>query len=70
MAQDLTQNITSVSDEVTFSQGGQPVTNKKVTFFLGTHGPFTERFPADQFTAAAVQQRINAIKAQLQLLTT
>lgn len=68
MPDDLTQQITSVSDETTFDRSGQPVMNKRVTFYLGKHGPFTERFPAAEFSATAVQQRIDALRQQLQLL--
>lgn len=69
MADDLTQQITALSDETTFDRSGQPIVNKKITFYLGKFGPFVERIPAADFSMTAAQQRIDQVKMHLQGLT-
>ncbi len=55
----------------TFMQGavGQSVPAIKVTFKVGTHGPFTETFAKSEYTAAVQNQRLEAFAAQIRQAT-
>lgn len=52
--------IKSISEEAGTDQSGAPTTNIRVQFTVGTHGPFTERFPKASFSLAQVQPVLQA----------
>lgn len=56
------QRVTSTS---TIGASGAIVPAYVVTFTVGIDGPFTLTVPADQFTAAHVQQQMQAVAAEL-----
>lgn len=64
----LDHEVVNVRAETRFDRGGQAVEEKVVTFYIGKNGPFTERFPAADFTSANVQARIQHLKTHLELL--
>jgi hypothetical protein len=54
-----------VSDETVVDFKGDPVRYKRYDFFLGTHGPFTERVPLETFNEAEITLRIQRLRAHL-----
>jgi len=59
-----------IRDEYDFDRDGTPVPSKLVPFFIGKHGPFTERIPATSDWALELARRVAALKAALQSLPT
>jgi len=59
----------TIKDVATPQITGPIKREKVVTFYLGNHGPFTERFPADGFKASDVNQRIEQLRNEFRLLT-
>jgi len=57
-----------IRDESRLDRNGNVVNEKLVTFYIGPHGPFHERFPADGFTQDQVRQRVEALRRELQNL--
>lgn len=57
--------ITKVVQSATIGANGQVQNAYTVTFTVGSDGPFTLSVPANQFTAAHVQQQIQAFVAEL-----
>lgn len=52
-------NNVQVSDGIEFDKQGNPVKFKQYKFFIGQHGPFTEKFYAGEQDPAAIERRIN-----------
>lgn len=65
---DLTVNFKRISDEALVDFKGDVVKYKRYDFFIGTHGPFTERVPLDGFTENEINLRVQKLKAHLQAL--
>lgn len=62
----LTVQDIRVRDETRFSRLGEVIDEKVVTFYIGAHGPFTERFAAAEFTDALFAARAQQLRAQLE----
>lgn len=58
-----------VSEATTFGQGGNITRKTRVTFFVGTHGPFIREYDPGQATSAKIQSDINAQVQLLRILT-
>jgi hypothetical protein len=66
MAEDLSVQSMKVSDTSAYQRDGTSVRQRVYTFFLGKHGPFTERVPIDPtFDPNEIQTRITALRAHL-----
>lgn len=61
------QDIT-VKDAIEFDRQGNAVKYQQYTFFIGAHGPFTEKFYAGEQFADAIERRINDRVEQLRSL--
>jgi hypothetical protein len=57
-----------VSDAVEFDKTGNAARYQLYTFYIGTHGPFTEKFYAGEQDTPAIERRINLRVAQLREL--
>jgi hypothetical protein len=57
-----------IKDGVEFDTYGNAVKFKEYTFFIGTHGPFTEKFYAGEQDTPAIERRINLAVQQLREL--
>ena len=58
-------NNVRVSDNVEFDRNGSAIKYQQYTFFVGTHGPFTEKFYAGEQDTPAIERRINLRVQQL-----
>lgn len=58
----------NVSDESLLNRDGTVTKYKRYDFFIGKHGPFTERVPLDTFTDSEIQTRVARLKAHIQNL--
>lgn len=58
-------NITNIRDGVEFDRNGSSIKIRVYTFFVGDHGPFTEKFLAGEQDTPSVERRINAVVGQL-----
>jgi hypothetical protein len=63
-------NVTRIQDAVEFDTRGNAVKYQQYTFFIGDHGPFTEKFYAGEQDTPAIERRINTRVAQLRELGT
>lgn len=54
-----------VKDTTEFDSFGAAIKVRVYTFFIGGHGPFTEKFYAGEQDTPAVERRINADVLQL-----
>jgi hypothetical protein len=61
-------NNLTISDQVEFSKTGQATNYQRYTFYIGTHGPFTEKFHAGEQDTPSIEHRINTRVAQLREL--
>ena len=61
--------ITQIAPANTIDFQGNVVRQMRVTFTVGTHGPFDVTVPADQFTAVAVQAEMQKIADTVNQLT-
>jgi hypothetical protein len=57
-----------VSDESLLNRDGTVTKVRRYDFYIGKHGPFTERVPLDTFTDSEIQTRVGRLKAHLQNL--
>lgn len=64
----LEVNNLTIKDAVEFQRNGSVVSYQQYTFFIGNHGPFTEKFYAGEQDTPAVERRINLRVAQLREL--
>jgi len=67
---DLTVVYGVIRDEYDFDRDGTPVPHKLVPFFIGKHGPFTERIPTTPDWGQELARRVAALKVSLQSLPT
>jgi hypothetical protein len=63
---DLTVTYRNISDESRVERDGTVSNWKRFDFFIGKHGPFTERIARDTYTDAELQSRITRLKAMVQ----
>jgi hypothetical protein len=61
-------NITNIRDGVEFDRQSNPIKVQVYTFWIATHGPFTEKFYAGEQDTPAIERRINTRVAQLREL--
>ena len=61
-------NALKIRDAVEFDKQGLPMRYQEYTFFIGDHGPFTEKFFAGEQDTPAVEHRISGRVAQLREL--
>jgi hypothetical protein len=61
-------NVTNVKDSVEFDRQGNVIKFQQYTFYVGSHGPFTEKFYAGEQDVPAVERRINDRVATLRQL--
>lgn len=54
-----------IRDESRLDRSGAVVNEKIVTFWIGKHGPFHERFPAENFTTDVVRPVVDRLRQQL-----
>jgi len=57
-----------LQDATEFDNFGNPVKVRLFTFFVGDHGPFTEKFYAGEQDTPAIERRINGRVEQLREL--
>lgn len=58
-------NNVRVSDGVEFDKNATAIRYQQYTFFIGSHGPFTEKFYAGEQDTPAIERRINMRVQQL-----
>lgn len=63
---DLPLEDLQVRDDPTYQRDGSIVTLKRATFYLGKHGPFVERVPADANFDAELRTRIDALRRSIE----
>ncbi len=61
-------NVSNIKDALEFDNQGHPMKFQQYTFFVGEHGPFTEKFYAGEQDTPAIERRINVRVAQLREL--
>lgn len=61
-------NNVTVKDSLEFDTRGNPVKYQQYTFYIGAHGPFTEKFYAGEQDNPAIERRINDRVKQLREL--
>jgi hypothetical protein len=65
---ELKANNISVAEVTGFTRTGQSYKAERLTFFVGSSGPFTKDFPAQQDNTVAIQQYIADKTRQLNAL--
>lgn len=58
-------NGLTVKDDSRYERGNKVVKYKLYTFWLGDHGPFDERIPADDFDAGEFDRRVRKLQDHL-----
>jgi hypothetical protein len=67
---DLTVHDLVVADTTTFGAGGRVSQGKRVTFWIGSHGPFVRNYDAASATTDRIKSDIDAQVSQLRELAT
>lgn len=67
---ELDADFIKVTDESTYDRSGTVVRNKTYVFFLGKHGPFTERIPLEHFDEFEIGRRVETLRRHLASLPT
>lgn len=57
-----------VKDAIEFDRQGNAVKYQQYSFFIGSHGPFVEKFYAGEQDTPAIERRINNRVQQLRTL--
>lgn len=65
---DLTVEYVDIRDDTRFQRDGSTLAVKRVTFYIGKHGPFVENVPTDGDWHAELSTRVNKLKTQLATL--
>jgi len=60
--------VTRIRDSQAFDTNGNVISYQEYIFFIGDHGPFTEKFYAGEQDTPAIERRINLRVAQLREL--
>ncbi len=58
----------SLSDVPSFGTGGQIKTMKRLTFYVGSHGPFFRTYTQEEATTEKMQSDINSQVQQIRIL--
>lgn len=66
MADDV--EFTSIRDTFTPLRGGTMAREKVYVFYIGRHGPFTERVPLEPFDPTEIDRRVMALRTHLSTL--
>lgn len=66
MADDI--EFTSIRDTFTPLRSGEMRREKVYVFYIGKHGPFTERVPLEGFDATEIDRRVMALRTHLATL--
>jgi hypothetical protein len=61
-------NNLQIKDGTEFDTRGNTVKVRILTFFIGDHGPFTEKFYAGEQDTPAIERRLSTAVAQLREL--
>lgn len=61
------QDVT-VKDAIEFDRQGNAIKYQQYSFFIGSHGPFVEKFYAGEQDTPAIERRINDRVQQLRTL--
>jgi hypothetical protein len=67
---DLSLHDIRLADSTTFGVGGKVIPQKRLTFFVGDHGPFNIVYAPAQATTARIKSDIDAQVQQLRELST
>jgi hypothetical protein len=71
MDTDFPIDLITTTDDVQFARGGGVVRYRKYVFYLGKHGPFTERVPVEPtFDENELGRRVLALRTHLRTLQT
>lgn len=65
MDADFAVQAMKVKDESMYELDGSTSRQRVYSFYLGKHGPFTERVPLANFDEQEIHRRIDTIKRQL-----
>ena len=65
---DLPVNYRNISDEALVERDGTVTKYKRYDFFLGKHGPFTERVPLEPFDNQEITRRIGALRLHIEAI--
>jgi hypothetical protein len=68
MDDELKIDYTDVRDWTPVDRAGTVQRKKRVTFYIGKYGPFTEYFDAEGFDMSQVGLRVEHLRTQLRLL--
>ena len=68
MDNELLLNGERVRDDFRYERGADPIPVKVLTFYLGKHGPFTEKFDAADFVPSTVQARVETLRSTLRAI--
>jgi hypothetical protein len=68
MVDPLAIDFKVISDESLLNRDGTVTKVRRYDFYIGKHGPFTERVPLDTFTDGEINARVARLKAHLQNL--
>ena len=58
-------NNLTIRDSLEYDKPGNTLQVRIYRFWIGAHGPFTEKFYANEQDSAAVERRINALVLNL-----
>jgi len=62
----LEVKILKVDEQIEFGQAGRIVSNMRIQFMVGDHGPFLELVPKEGFTMAAGRAAVDARAREIQ----
>jgi len=57
-----------VQEGLKIDERGNIIRTRVITFFLGTHGPFTIEIPANEYSPEVVQMKIEEERKKLQAI--
>lgn len=57
--------ILNQAQDAKFNRDGSTTPQIRVTFMVGTHGPFAERFDKDGYTAAVADARLRPFATEI-----
>jgi hypothetical protein len=64
-----TYRVTRVTEVAEFDDRGRVHPMMRVEFYVGSHGPFTEKFSKDQFDENAVRAKLGDFVRRLSVVT-
>jgi len=63
---ELPIDITDTRDFQILQRDASTVTKKRVTFYLGTHGPFVEYYTDDEYHGGEPERRVARLRATIE----